>query len=211
MTKRLRTDAAEVVLYEAAIEPVRVHGALTHIEGRAVPYGIWTNRGVFEESVAAGCFDKSVREAASALPLLLFHDDEQFPIGISEQWESRPDGKDSGLFGVWRMAEDDRAQRAAELAADGMLNYFSVGHTPVRSEWDFVDPKLWDPAMGPGYIDKVTRIEGRLVETSLVSTPAFAEAQVRLVRSAYSRETGKRPRVEAARAYLAEHRDYAGS
>lgn len=172
--------AAEVVLYQAALEPVPVHGALDHIEGRAVPYRVWTNRGVFMESVGEGCFDKSVAEAATGLPLLLFHNDEEFPIGLSESWDSRKDG----LHGVWRLDNDDRAQRAAQLAQEGMLGWFSVGHSPIRSEWEFVHPDKWDPPKGPEYMDRVTRIESRMVETSLVSTPAFHQAQVKLVRSA---------------------------
>ncbi len=172
--------AAEVILYEAVLEPLPVHGALDHIEGRAVPYGAWTNRGVFMESVAGGAFDKSIAEAATGLPLLLFHQDEQFPIGISEAWDSRKDG----LHGVWRLDDDERAQRAARLAQDGLLGWFSVGHSPIRSEWEFIHPDKWDPPKGPDYMDRVTRVESRLLETSLVSTPAFGQAQVKLVRSA---------------------------
>ena len=188
----------EVVLYQAQLEPVPEHGALTTIAGRAVPYNTWTNRGLFMESVAPGCFDKSTAEAAAGLPLLLFHDDSQFPVGVSTSWESKPR---DGLFGVWRLADDDRAQRAADLARSGMLAWFSVGHTPIRSAWDFADQEEWDPALGPDHMDKVTRLEGRLVETSLVSTPAFATAQVRMVRSADAqrRRNERRPSLRAWR------------
>ena len=179
MTNRIQ-GPAEVVLYQARLEPVPVHGALDHIEGRAVPYRVWTNRGVFMESVGEGCFDKSVEEAAAGLPLLLFHDDESFPIGLSTAWDSRKDG----LHGVWRLDGDERAQHAARLARDGLLAWFSVGHAPIRSEWEFVHPDKWDPPKGPEFMDRVTRVESRLLETSLVSTPAFSQAQVRLVRSA---------------------------
>ena len=177
---RNMTGPGEVVLYQAALEAVPVHGALDHIEGRAVPYRVWTNRGVFMESVGEGCFDKSIEEAASGLPLLLFHDDESWPIGLSKEWDSRRDG----LHGYWSLTDDERAQRAGQLARDGLLAWFSVGHTPIRSEWEFVHPDKWDPPKGAEYMDRVTRVESRLLETSLVSTPAFGQAQVRLVRSA---------------------------
>ena len=192
---RPRVMPQEVVLYEARVGPVPTHGALTHMEGRAVPYAVWTNRGLFMESVAAGCFDKSVEEAADGLPLLLFHDDESFPIGLSESWESKKDG----LHGVWRLDDDDRAQRAAKLAEDGLMKWMSVGHTPIRSEWEYVAPEDWAPERGPEFMDKVTRIESRLVETSLVTTPAFAQAQVKLVRSADAmrRRQERRPALRA--------------
>lgn len=194
--------APEVVLYQAVLEPVPTHGALTHIEGRAVPYGQWANRGVFMESVAAGCFDKSVREAAAGLPLLLFHDDESFPVGVSESWDT---SKADGLHGVWRLDDDERAQKAADLAKRGMMGWFSVGHTPIRSNWEFADESTWDPAKGPEYMDHVTRLEGRLVETSLVTTPAFATAQVKLVRSADAirQRAERRPSLRAWQEYRA--------
>src|SRR5262245_34844993 len=117
-----RPAQRETVLYEARLEPLPVHGALTHIEGRAMPYNVWTNRGWYMESVDFGALDKSLAESAAALPLHLFHKDDQWPIGVSERWESRK----SGLNGVWRLDDSDEAQRAAKLARDGLLSYFSV-------------------------------------------------------------------------------------
>ena len=66
-------ERREVVLYEAALEPVPDAGPLTHIEGRALPYDVWTNRGWFMESVAvrlAGQVDprSGRRSAAAAVP-----------------------------------------------------------------------------------------------------------------------------------------------
>ena len=197
--------AAEVVLYEATLEPVADNGPITELRGRAVPYNVWTNRGLFRERVAPGAFDKSIEEAAAGLPLLLFHDDNQFPIGLSTSWESKADG----LHGVWRLDTSDTAQRAGELAREGMLRWFSIGHTPIRSEWDMIDPSKWDPDKGPEYMDSVTRLEGRLLETSLVTTPAFATAQVRLVRSADAsrRRDELRPSLRSWQGWRATLRD----
>jgi HK97 family phage prohead protease len=172
-------DRREVVLYEAVLEPVPDAGPLRYLEGRALPYEVWTNRGWYMESVAYGALDKSIDESAGGLPLLLFHDDRTWPIGVSEDWDSRKDG----LHGKWRIDEDEQAQRAARLARDGMLRYFSVGIVPIRSDWDYVEDAEWKPSLGPEHMDKVTRTEARLLETSLVTTPAFSQAQVKLVHS----------------------------
>lgn len=173
-------EATEVVLYAAELEPVTPTGPIRELTGRAVPYGVWTNRGLFMERVERGAFDKSIAEAAAGLPLLLFHNDEALPIGVATDWDSQPDG----LHGVWRLDSSPTAQEAGRLAREGMLRYFSIGHTPIRSAWEMVDPGSWDPDKGPEHMDRVTRLEGRLLETSLVTTPAFATAQVKLVRSA---------------------------
>ena len=207
---------AEVVVYETELETERAGdgGRFVAIHGQAVPYGVWTNRGWFMESVAAGCFDKSIQEAAAGLPLLMFHNDESLPVGLSTAWDSRKDG----LWGTWSLDTRPEAQEAGRLADAGLLRWFSVGHAPIRSEWDRVDD--WDPDRGPEYMDRLTRLEARLLETSMVTTPAFASAQVEAVdrmaqdlQVRYGR-TAERPRpgsdfrpgVAAWRRWLAENR-----
>ena len=197
---RTTTRPAEVILFETTIGAVSEGGALTHLEGRAVPYGVWTNRGFFLESIAAGSLDKSIAEAAATLPLLLFHEDSTFPVGVAESWQSGP----KFLDGVWRLDEGDLAQRAAQLARDGMFTGMSVGISPIRSDWQFVAVEDWNPDLGPDHMDKVTRVEARLVETSLVTTPAFTQARVTLVHSSTPRRgRSTRPHLEAARAWRA--------
>jgi hypothetical protein len=193
---------AEVVLFETRIAPSPVHGALTHLEGRAIPYGVWTNRGWFLESIAPGAVAKSIAEAASRLPLLLFHDDRTWPVGVSESWQDTA----TYLDGVWRLDESDEAQRAAQQAHDGILTGLSVGITPYRSDWSFVPVDDWNPDLGEDHMDRVTRVEARLVETSMIPTPAFDSARVKLVHSAVPRRAGglgpsAHPRLDAARAW----------
>jgi HK97 family phage prohead protease len=174
MTAPALLTAPEVVIFETAATPVDRSGPVTRIEGRAVPYNVWTNRGYFMESVAPGALRKSIDEAAKGLPLLLFHDDTSFPIGISEGWDDRKDA----LYGVWRLDSSPEARRAGELARDGMLRWFSVGISPIRNDWQTVPPEKWNPDLGPEFMDKLTRIEARLLETSLVTAPAFPTAEV---------------------------------
>jgi len=200
---RSRLTLPERVLYAAEVEPVTRGGVVSGLQGRAVPYAVWTNRGFFMESVAAGAFDKSISEAAAGLPLLLFHDDERMPIGLSREWISRPEA----LYGDWSLDEGEEAQRAGALARDGLLGWFSVGHMPIRSSWDYVAADAWDPDKGPAFMDHVTRIESRLVETSLVSTPAFASARVleTYARTSVARSPGATatPRLAAWRRWRA--------
>lgn len=164
------------------------------LEGRAVPYGEWTDVGWFMERMAKGVFSKSIREAAKGLPLLLWHDNRTFPVGVSEKWTER----DAGLDGVWRIDTGDQlAVEAARKAADGYLTGMSVGFAPMPEEdtLDIDDDGLmW-----------VTRNEARLLETSLTPTPAYAGAQVQLVRSRQGRPDGgprRSAEIDALREYL---------
>lgn len=192
MTTLTRVDAPEIVLYETALAPVVDQGAYVGLSGLAVPYNVFANRGWFMEQVAPGAFDKSIQEAAAGLPLLLFHDDESMPVGVSTGWDSRADG----LYGTWRLDSRAEAQEAGRLADQGLLRWFSVGHQPIRSEWDRVDD--WDPDLGPDHMDRLTRIEARLLETSLLTTPAFPTAQVDAVERAAAL-AGLRVRYERTR------------
>lgn len=198
---------AQTVIYEAVIDKVGRDGPLTELRGRAVPYGAWTNRGWYMESVAAGAFEKSITEAAATgLPLHLFHDSDRFPVGVSTEWDSRKDA----LYGVWRLDAGPEAQRAAELARDGLLGYMSVGHAPIRSSWEYIGTDEWNPDLGPDHMDRLTRIESRLVEVSLLTVPAFPQAQVLSVAGAtrdpevIRRRDDRRPALKAWQGWRAE-------
>lgn len=174
------------------------------MEGRACPYGSWTTRWFFQESFAPGLFDKSIKEAARALPLLLFHDASTWPIGHAVSWDSR----DDGLWGVWQLDSSADAQRAARMAADGHLPYLSVGYDPLLTEWELTPMDSWNRD-DAATLDKCTRMEARLVETSTVSTPAFKDAEITLVRSSASRPA--RPTPQEARPKVAQWRTWRSS
>jgi HK97 family phage prohead protease len=150
-----------------------------YLEGRAVPFEVWADVGWFVEQHQKGSLDQTTKAGSGQrLPLLLFHNNQSFPIGSAESWDNR----DDGLHGVWRLNELPEAQQAAMLAETGDLGYLSIGFQPVRSSWEYVDD--WNPDLGPDHKDRVTRLESRLLEVSLTPTPAFAEAEVTMVRSA---------------------------
>lgn len=145
-----------------------------YLEGRAVPYNVDANLGFFRERVLPGAFKKSIREAANGLPLLLFHESRQLDshIGKVESWREA----DDGLHGVWRLIDTDSAQRAAQMVRDGVLGYMSIGFLPIKqvNEWDDEENLT------------VVLHEARLLEVSLVSTPAYAQATTTKVRMAHA-------------------------
>lgn len=149
---------------------------LTELHAIAVPYNVSADIGWFTEEFAPGSLAKSIKESARALPLLLFHDAQSFPIGVAREWDEKPDG----LYGTWELTESEVAQRAAKLARDGVLNFMSIRFAPIRSEWTYAED--FNPDVTGGK-DHVRRTEARLVETSLVSTPAYNGAAVQWVRT----------------------------
>jgi HK97 family phage prohead protease len=158
-----------------------------YLEGRAVPYNVWADVGWFLEQHDKGSLDRTTKEAAKGLPLLLFHNNRTWPVGVSESW----DHQDDGLHGVWRLNQTNDAQQAAWLAESGELGYLSIGFSPIRSAWEYVDD--FNPDLGPNHMDRVTRLESRLLEVSLTPTPAFSTAEITMVRSAER----PRPRTES--------------
>ena len=165
------------------------------LEGRAVPYGTWQDVGWYMEMIKKGAFAKSIKEAARRLPLLLFHDERSFPVGVSEKWTETDDGLDV----VWTLDTSERAQEAARLASEGMLTGLSVGFQGIQAE------RTYDDETGLSWVE---RTEARLLEVSLTPTPAYAGAKVALVRSREPHVNGSAPtrrrsaEVDALKQYL---------
>jgi hypothetical protein len=174
------------------------NGSLSLLRGRAVPYGDPADIGWFVETFAPGSLGKSAKESARALPLLVFHNDQAFPVGVAQRWDEQSDG----LWGEWRLSQTQDAQHAATQVADGFLNFMSVRFAPIRSEWTYASD--FNPDLGPSHKDSVKRIEARLLETSLVSTPAYNGATVEWVRSGERNphQRGGTPQLDAWRAEL---------
>jgi hypothetical protein len=192
MTTMTEVHRKEPELRTVGIElrDVGTNGKMTELHGRAVPYGVQTDIGYFLESFARGSLAKSAKESAAALPLLMFHNDRALPVGSARAWDDQADG----LWGTWRLAQTREAQEAAELAHDGHLNFMSIRFQPIRSTWTFVD----DPSDITAK-DSVERHEARLIEVSLVSTPAYNDATVKWVRSfeAQRRDVDRTPSLDA--------------
>lgn len=160
------------------IRDAEVNSTLTKLSGIAVPYGVRASIGWFEEEFQNGSMAKSIKEAARGLPLLAFHDDRSMPLGVAKEWHEET----AGLRGVWKLEEHQQAQTLARMAIpdkDGhaAMGYMSIRFHPIRSDWVYAEP-------GSNALDYVLRTEARLIETSLVSTPAYAGAKVQWVRTA---------------------------
>ena len=188
-------DSDEARIFAMEIRDVETTESLSMLAGRAVPYNTRMDLPTFSEEVRQGAFNRSIRSDAQRLPLHLFHGDAiregghpstPWPIGMSHEWSDEPDG----LHGVWRLDTGAEAQRAAQLARDGMLPYLSVRFTPMPNktqiEYNSDKPHL-------------IRQQARLVSTSLVSTPAYATAGVEWVRSAETVATPGSPGTALAR------------
>lgn len=178
---------AERRIYDLGIETRGVETVNGHqfLHGRAVPYNTPADIGWFMEEHAPGSLAASIKEAQAGrgLPLLMFHNADTFPIGVSDSWDDNREALD----GVWKLDDSEEAQRAAKLATPdenghAILGYMSIRFAPEKSEWTYVDD--FNPDLGPDHKDRVVRVKSRLVETSLVSTPAFKEATVEFVRTA---------------------------
>lgn len=193
MTITLR--APEVRTYDALqVREMEATESGRFLEGRAVPYDTYADIGWFLEQHEAGSFARSITEAAEKLPLLLWHDSRTFPVGVSHEWRDNGEGLDV----VWKMDDSDEAARAVDLSEKGMLTGLSIGFAPIRSEWEYAED--WNPDLGENHKDRVTRQESRLLEVSLTPTPAFAGAQVALVRSRDQRQLNDR-KTEELRAW----------
>jgi HK97 family phage prohead protease len=168
-----------------------------HVEGRAVPFDVYGDVGLFLERHAQGSFTESLSRKWR-LPLLWAHDNRAMPIGISDTWESRADG----LWGRWEIAPSAIGQEAARWARDGALG-LSIGFQPVRSSWQYSGD--WDPQRGADHMDRVTRLESRLLEVSLVATPAFEGAVVDWV-EADSLDGTARSLAAGMRSWIDRHR-----
>ena len=98
---------------------------------------------------------------------LLFAHDQTRPLGRASELveEAR------GLIGTFKVARTQAGDEAIELVASGSIDSFSVGFVPITDSW----------TRGSEHVD---RLEVKLLETSLVTLPAFDGARIESMRSA---------------------------
>ena len=175
--------------FRASMELAALTPSGRFLEGRAVPYGEWQDVGGYHEMHIMGEFEESLDRWPTP-PLLLFHETRTFPIGVLDSWQEGAEGLDC----IWRLDSSEEAQRGAQLAKKGMLTGLSVGFVPQRSDWTIGNSKA-------GELDRVLRMKSRLLEVSLVSTPAFDGARVSLVRTLQG--VNRQPRKAELHSWLA--------
>lgn len=142
-----------------------------YLSGRAVPYNTWQDVGPFWEHHAEGSFARSTKGGSGkpGLPLVIGHDHDNLDnvVGHAETWTHDA----TGMFGVWRLNEQPRAQQAAALVRSGDLTGLSVGFQEVHFR-SVPRPRQYELA---STADKpwVMRTESRLLEVSLTTIPAY--------------------------------------
>lgn len=167
-------------LARAAVADTTTTGQIRRIEGLCVPYDTPTNLGPYTETIRPGAFAASIRAAANGLPLLALHDNQNLDtlIGKSDGFtETR-----AGLIGAWTINDTPAAQAAARLVRDGGLGYLSIGFQPVDTAERWVRDQHGETL----HLDVIA---GRLLEVSLVATPAYALAAVTSVRHLTTADT----------------------
>ena len=155
--------------------------------GRAAPFDKWTpiNGSYLERLVADTFADSVTRGRGQSAPLLERHDHKKWPIGKPVEWRTDSDG----LYATWEIdTGSERGAEAYRLVSEGFVRGLSVGFT--GSPDDDIDTE--------GDVTRITRINNPLHEVSLVSVPAYPDAQILAVRSEGIRRAPD-PRIAAIR------------
>jgi HK97 family phage prohead protease len=176
------TDIApEIRTYPLELRDAEVtgRGPFTYLEGRAVPYNTWQDVGPIWENHAAGSFERSTKGGSGRnLPLVAGHDAEDLDnlLGHAERWKHDA----TGMYGLWKLNDQPKAQQAAALVRSGDLTGLSVGFQEMHYE---VVPRPKDRVNATSRKPWVLRTESRLLHVGITSMPAFPDAGVIGVRS----------------------------
>ncbi|MCX6399440.1 MAG: HK97 family phage prohead protease [Propionibacteriales bacterium] len=138
------------------------------VTGRAVPFNTPTDVGNVIETIDPAAFRDSLAKTPN-IPLLTYHDHRADPVGVAVKWEHRADG----LHGTWEFDDSPRAREVARLVKSGILRFFSIGFQLQETDWSVRNKR-----------EHAHVTKARLLEVSLVSTPAYADATVTGTRSA---------------------------
>jgi HK97 family phage prohead protease len=160
-----------VILYRNVPElSLRSEGDGRTVFGFAVRYGqadpISDAQGSYSESWKQGVFARSLGERSRKIKLLGNHEQRKMPLGVVTAARDEP----AGLYVEAHVSDTAAGNEALQLIADGAVDGFSVGFTPVRDQWSR-DRR------------SVTRIEAALRELSLTAFPAISGALVAGVRT----------------------------
>lgn len=162
---KLSTKPTSVLLHLTATAEVHDDEQARTISGLAVPYGPAGRTSVGAITFSPGSL--SWPEDTSRVKLLVQHDMER-SIGYAT---ALTDG-DDGLHATFTVPASDLGDNALAEAADGRRDGMSIG---VLLDAESVD-RIWDAMLEES--DEPVPCSGALIETSLVSIPAFDDARV---------------------------------
>lgn len=137
------------------------------------PASIYENGHRFSESIAPGAFARTIAQRGAKVPLHAMHESRRLPLGPVQSLREEA----NGLTIEARISRTTAGDEVLELIKDGALGGLSIGFSPVREEWTR---------------DNKNRVlqEVALHEISVVSAPAYQEAQIAAVRSEPPAPTG---------------------
>jgi hypothetical protein len=163
------------------------------VYGLVVPYNreatISTRSGQFREVFRPGSLSRTINGAAKRVKLFENHNHLRgdSPVGVATRLEETP----KGVYGEFRIGSTPDGDAALQRIRDGIYDAFSVGFKAV-------------PGGERRSKDLRELTEVKLNEVSLVSYPAYAEAGIDGIRSAFPELT---PRVLERLLALAESLD----
>nr|WP_257213870.1 HK97 family phage prohead protease [Rhodococcus pyridinivorans] len=133
--------------------------------------------GPYRERFLKGSTARSIRERAHKIRLMVGHDTRRLPIGTTVEMVEA----DDGLHAAFRISETADGNDALTLIRDGIVDSFSIGFIPLRSQ-----------RASDGVIE---RLEVSIREVSLVFQGAYPGAKLAGVRAAQQQSLS----VDAAR------------
>lgn len=133
--------------------------------GLAVPYGTPTRVSGYVETMARGVFADATTDPAS-VKVLAAHDHDGLPIGRAVALTET----DAGLRAELLVSDTAAGRDVLTLVRDGVATGLSVGFVPVDDHWS-ADRSA------------VTRTRAHLLEISVVTWPAYPDAQITAVRA----------------------------
>lgn len=137
------------------------------------PASIYENGHRFAETIVPGAFARTIAQRGTKVPLHAQHESRKLPLGPVQTLREEA----NGLMIEARISKTRQGDEVLELIRDGALGGLSIGFSPVREEWTR---------------DNRNRVlqEVALHEISVVSAPAYQEAQIAAVRSEPPAPTG---------------------
>lgn len=173
--------------HSGALE-VRSLGDGLLLEGVAAPFDqpteIHDAGGSFVESIAPGAFAKTIRERADKIKVFVGHDTRSLPVGRAVRLTEER----TGLYAALQLSDTQTGREVATLARDGVVTGLSIGFEAMRDEWS-------------NRRSERRLLEVRLLEISVVTWPAYANAQVDSVRSSFSSLAVARRRLDLHRRF----------
>lgn len=164
MTTKTRPRSITLQLAAAVEEEVETSTESREISGLAVPFGPVGYSSLGPITFAAGSITWA--EQIGRVKLLEQHDPDRV-VGFATAIEETPEG----LRATFQVADGPEGDKALAMVADGRRDGLSVGVMLSEESLAEVFEKWWEGDTSP------TAVAGVLLETSLVTLPAFDDAR----------------------------------